>query len=187
MGHRSRLLPGLGPRPAQCHESDRDTDCAGQLDEASGLADDWDLSAPFSLVPVSPILLETRGLLRLANGDLADGVEDLLATGEDLEALGFVNPAASGWRQEVVPALASLGRVSKAAAIATEGETRARRFGTPRNWGDASRAGHGRAHEQVAADAHGVRRPAARRRATSRALSFLVGARRRPPAKWSET
>ena len=112
----------------------------GQLDEASGLADDWDLSAPFSLVPVSPILLETRGLLRLANGDLADGVEDLLATGEDLEALGFVNPAASGWRQEVVPALASLGRVSKAAAIATEGEARARRFGAPHVIGAMLRA-----------------------------------------------
>ena len=103
----------------------------GRTDEASGLADDWDLSAPFSVVPISPILLETRGLLRLGAGDLAGGADDLLTAGEDLELLGFVNPAASSWRHEVVPALASLGRAQEASALAKEGEARARQFGAP--------------------------------------------------------
>ena len=40
----------------------------GLLEEANQLAGDWDLSAPFSVVPMAPPLLHIRGTLRLARG-----------------------------------------------------------------------------------------------------------------------
>ena len=65
----------------------------GQLDEAGELAEQWDLSAPFSVVPLAPPLLHIRGTLRLARGELESGAEDLIAIGEDLEAMHMLNPA----------------------------------------------------------------------------------------------
>jgi DNA-binding CsgD family transcriptional regulator len=112
----------------------------GLVDEAWGFAEEWELSAPFSLVPVTPVLLETRGLLRLASGELSGGADDLLAVGEDLEAFGITNPAFSSWRQEVVPALVAVGRSSEARAVASEGEARAQRFGAPHVLGTMLRA-----------------------------------------------
>jgi DNA-binding CsgD family transcriptional regulator len=112
----------------------------GQLDEASALAGEWDLSAPFSVIPLTPILLEIRGSLRIATGDLESGAEDLLAVGEDLEAHGFVNPAFAPWRQESVPALVALDRAAEATPIAADGEERARAFGAPHVIGTMLRA-----------------------------------------------
>ncbi len=103
----------------------------GQLDEASELADQWELSAPFSVIPLSPVLLEIRGSLRLARGELESGSEDLLAVGEDLEQMDIFNPAAVPWRQEVVPALGALDRTAEARRLIVEGERRARAFGAP--------------------------------------------------------
>ena len=101
----------------------------GQLDEAGELAGQWDLSAPFSAVPMSPVPLEIRGTLRLARGELESGAEDLIAVGEDLEEMRLLNPAAVPWRQEVVPALGALDRSAEARRIIAEGEKRARAFG----------------------------------------------------------
>ena len=97
----------------------------GQLDEASELADKWELSAPFSVIPLSPVLLEIRGSLRLARGELESGSEDMLAVGEDLEQMRILNPAAVPWRQEVVPALGALDRTAEARRLVEEGERRA--------------------------------------------------------------
>ncbi len=112
----------------------------GELDEATELAAQWDLSAPFSVVPLTPILLEIRGSLRLARGELDAGTEDLLRLGEDLESHGFVNPAFTSWRQEAVQALASLDRVAEATNLIAEGEQRARAFGAPHVIGTMLRA-----------------------------------------------
>ena len=112
----------------------------GELEEATELADQWDLSAPFSVVALTPILLEIRGDLRIARGELEAGAEDLLTVGEDLEQMRFFNPAMATWRQEVVPALAALGRDSDARRIVAKGEQRARAFGAPHVIGAILRA-----------------------------------------------
>lgn len=112
----------------------------GKLDEADRLAAQWDLSAPFSVTPVFPVMLEVRGTLRLARGALEEGVADLIALGEDLERFGILNPAAVSWRQEVVPALSALDRTREAKGIADVGEERARAFGAPHVIGAMLRA-----------------------------------------------
>jgi len=112
----------------------------GELGEAGELAESWDLSAPFSVVPMSPVPLEIRGTLRLARGELESGAADLVAVGEDLEAMRLLNPAAVPWRQEVVPALAALDRTAEAKRIIAEGERRARAFGAPHVIGAMLRA-----------------------------------------------
>ena len=102
----------------------------GHLDEAQELAEQWDLSAPFSVIPLAPPLLHIRGTLRLARGELETGAEDLVAIGEDLEAMHMLNPAAIPWRQHVVPALGALDRTAEARRIARRGRatgTRVRR------------------------------------------------------------
>ncbi len=101
----------------------------GLLEEANQLAGDWDLSAPFSVVPMSPVPLEIRGVLRLSLGELESGAEDLIAVGEDLEQMRMCNPAAVPWRQEVVPALAALDRTTEAKRFVAEGAKRAGAFG----------------------------------------------------------
>ena len=83
------------------------------------------ISAPLSVMPLVPDLLEIRGTLRLARGELESGAEDLLAVGEDLEAMRMLNPAGIQWRQEVAPALGVLDRTDEARRIVTEGERRA--------------------------------------------------------------
>ncbi len=112
----------------------------GHLDKAAELAEQWDFSAPFSLIPLAPPLLHIRGTLRLAGGELEHGTEDLLAVGEDLEGMRMLNPAAISWRQEVVPALAALDRTTEARPIVSEGESRARAFGAPHVIGAMLRA-----------------------------------------------
>jgi DNA-binding CsgD family transcriptional regulator len=101
----------------------------GHLDEAQELAEQWDLSAPFSLIPLAPPLLHIRGTLRLARGELDEGAEDLIAIGEDLEAMRMLNPAAIPWRQHVVPALGALDRTAEARRIVSEGLELAHSFG----------------------------------------------------------
>jgi DNA-binding CsgD family transcriptional regulator len=112
----------------------------GAVDEATKVGAAWDLSAPFSVVPMAPVPLEIRGTLRLARGELEAGAEDLLAVGEDLESMRLLNPAAVPWRQEVVPALAALDRADEARRIVAEGQERARAFGAPHVVGAMLRA-----------------------------------------------
>jgi DNA-binding CsgD family transcriptional regulator len=112
----------------------------GHLDEAGELAKPWDLSAPFSVVPLAPPLLHVRGTLRLARGELESGAEDLTTAGDDLEEMDMRNPAAIPWRQEVVPALGALDRTDEARRIVSEGERQARAFGAPHVIGAMLRA-----------------------------------------------
>ncbi|MEX2458065.1 MAG: hypothetical protein WD770_03675, partial [Actinomycetota bacterium] len=101
----------------------------GDVDGAAELTTGFDLSLGPRVVKLNPWPLEMRAHLRLASGDLSDAAEDLLALGAELEALGFLNPAISPWRQEVAPALASLGRTAEAEKVIAIAEQRARAFG----------------------------------------------------------
>lgn len=112
----------------------------GSLEEAAKLAEDAPLSAKLSEVPITPIPLEIRGTLRIAQGRLEEGAEDLLVLGEDVESFNFLNPAPVPWRQEAAPALARLDRTAEAAKLIEVAEERARRFGVAHVIGSVLRA-----------------------------------------------
>jgi DNA-binding CsgD family transcriptional regulator len=76
-------------------------------------------------------LLSARGRLRLAQGQTAAGIAELLACGERCDAEGQSNPAIVPWRSQVAPALAEVGRREEALALAREELELARRFGAP--------------------------------------------------------
>jgi DNA-binding CsgD family transcriptional regulator len=71
--------------------------------------------------------LVARGRLRIAQGDVREGADDLLWCGERLDALKVY--WASDWRAYAVPALASLGDKAAAARLAREQLAVARRVG----------------------------------------------------------
>ena len=75
--------------------------------------------------------LVARARLRIAEGDVREGVGDLIWCGERLEAYDARWPG--DWRVFAAPALASLGDSQAAAALGREQLAIARRVGTP--WG----------------------------------------------------
>jgi DNA-binding CsgD family transcriptional regulator len=75
--------------------------------------------------------LVARGRLRIAEGDVREGVGDLIWCGERLEAYDATWPG--DWRVFAAPALASLGDSQTAARLGREQLAIARRVGTP--WG----------------------------------------------------
>ncbi len=112
----------------------------GDIPGAHALASGLDLSAGPLTIRFPPWPLEARGYLALAGGELEAGVKDLLEFGEGAEAIRYLNPAVSAWRQEVAPALASLDRTSEAKEIIAIAEQRARAFGAPHVIGTVLRA-----------------------------------------------
>ena len=82
--------------------------------------------------------LIARGRLRIAEGRVAEGVEDLLRCGERLEARGLRWP--SGWRACAALGLVSLGDSERAAQLAGEQIEIARRVGADCALGQALRA-----------------------------------------------
>jgi DNA-binding CsgD family transcriptional regulator len=82
--------------------------------------------------------LTARGRLRIAQGQVREGIEDLLWCGQRLEALGLRWPG--DWRAVAAPALASLGDQEAAAALAREHLDLARRVGVPGALGTSLRA-----------------------------------------------
>jgi DNA-binding CsgD family transcriptional regulator len=81
----------------------------------------------------------SRGRLRIAQGEVREGVADLLWCGERLEALGVRWP--SSWRAFAAPALASLGEEDRAAELAQEQIELARSVGARCALGRALRTG----------------------------------------------
>jgi DNA-binding CsgD family transcriptional regulator len=73
--------------------------------------------------------LIARGRLRIAQGDVREGVADLMWCGERLEA--YERPWSSQWKAFAAPAIASLGDSQTAARLAREQLTVARRVGAP--------------------------------------------------------
>ena len=81
-----------------------------------------------------------RGRLRILQGRLREGVDDLLAAGERFRALGCVNPAHAAWRSEAALALDRLGEREEALRLAHEELELARAWGAPRTLGKALRS-----------------------------------------------
>jgi DNA-binding CsgD family transcriptional regulator len=85
-------------------------------------------------------LLDSRGRVRVARGDLPGGLADFLECGRRQLAWGFPNPAPMAWRSNAARAYARLGSPDKAAELAREELTLARGFGAPRPIAVALRA-----------------------------------------------
>jgi DNA-binding CsgD family transcriptional regulator len=83
--------------------------------------------------------LTSRGRLRMAQGDVRGGVQDLLWCGERLDALGLRWP--SPWRAFAAPALAALGDSERAAELANDQIELARQVGSRGALGQALRTG----------------------------------------------
>jgi DNA-binding CsgD family transcriptional regulator len=83
---------------------------------------------------------DIRARLRLLNGDLVGGLEEMLDTGRRFEAVGSRNPAFIAWRSPAALALLQLGEQDEAGRLASEELELARTWGTPRALGAALRA-----------------------------------------------
>ncbi len=76
----------------------------------------------------------------MLSGDLAGGVEELLAAGRRFESIGGRNPAFLAWRSQAALALLQLGEQDEARRLAAEELELARTWGAPRALGAALRA-----------------------------------------------
>ena len=123
----------------------------GALDRARALLSEFGLmEAPAEQVPMS-LGLASRGALRLAEGDPAGGLTDLLAGGARLVATGSTNPATMPWRSLAAQAHDQLGDRAAALALAGEDLALSRRFGAPGPLGIALRT-----HGQLTGGAEGL-------------------------------
>ncbi len=85
-------------------------------------------------------LLAPRARLRIASGDVTQGLADLLAAGETIESFGMHNPSYSAWRSEAALATLGLGDRQEARRLVREEIALVRRWGAPRPLGVALRA-----------------------------------------------
>ncbi len=95
---------------------------------------------PVELTTQGAILLEARGHLRLAEGDLQGGAADLLRVGECLATWEVDSPAPFPWRSAAGLALARLGQQDRARSLIDDELVRARNWGAPRTVSIALRA-----------------------------------------------
>jgi DNA-binding CsgD family transcriptional regulator len=110
----------------------------GAVDEAAALGPLAEaLETPEDHTYVSDLLI-ARGRLRIAQGQVRQGVEDLLWCGRRLEALNIRWPG--DWRVFAAPALASLGDQETATSLAREQLAIARQVGAPGAVGMSLRA-----------------------------------------------
>jgi DNA-binding CsgD family transcriptional regulator len=78
-----------------------------------------------------------RARLRMLNGDLRGGLEDLLEAGRRSDELGGRNPAFMAWRSPAALALRQLGEEDHASRLVQEELELARTWGAPRAFGAA--------------------------------------------------
>ena len=81
-----------------------------------------------------------RAGLRIANGELREGLADLLAAGESMQSFGIRNPSYSAWRSQAALAMLRLGDRAEARRLVGEEIELARQWATPRPLGVALRA-----------------------------------------------
>jgi DNA-binding CsgD family transcriptional regulator len=89
---------------------------------------------------ISPPLRLARGRLRIAQGQVAEGLQDIVAVGALLTRSLVTSPGALPWRSEAALAHLALGDRESAASRAAEELELARAFGAPRALGVALRA-----------------------------------------------
>jgi DNA-binding CsgD family transcriptional regulator len=110
----------------------------GQLTEAEQVLGAAPLGAPETWAEW--ILLYARGQLRLAQGRMAEAVDDLLETGRLMFGGMNANTATFAWRSGAALGLAALQRQDEAVQLVEEEVRLARQFGAPRALGVALRA-----------------------------------------------
>jgi DNA-binding NarL/FixJ family response regulator len=110
----------------------------GELDAAAGLARTGEAMGIAEDRTYDLEFLTARGRLRIAQGQLEEGVADLLWCGRRAEAREVLWPAT--WRACAAPALAALGDKRGAAKLAREQLAAARRVGVPGALGRSLRA-----------------------------------------------
>jgi tetratricopeptide (TPR) repeat protein len=111
----------------------------GKLDDAAAALARTGIGQP---LPDDARLLyfpDVRARLRVLNGDLAGGLDELLDTGRRFEAVSSRNPAFIAWRSPAAIALLQLGRQDEARRLAAEELELARTWGAPRALGAALR------------------------------------------------
>jgi DNA-binding CsgD family transcriptional regulator len=86
------------------------------------------------------VLRLARGRLRVAQGRVAEGLEDFLSVGEQLTRAGVTSPSYLSWRSDAALAQLALGDREQAGRLAEEELELARAFGAPRALGVAKRA-----------------------------------------------
>jgi DNA-binding CsgD family transcriptional regulator len=101
----------------------------GALDDAAGLARTGEEIGIAEERTYVTEFITARGRLRIAQGQLEDGVADFLWCSQRLEARAVQWP--STWRAYAAPALASLGDKQRATKLAREQVAAARRVGAP--------------------------------------------------------
>jgi DNA-binding CsgD family transcriptional regulator len=84
--------------------------------------------------------LDSRARLRVLQGEVRQGLEDMFDLGRRFEAVGGRNPALIGWRSQAALALFELGERDAAMKLVVEELELARRWGAPRALGRALRA-----------------------------------------------
>jgi DNA-binding CsgD family transcriptional regulator len=85
-------------------------------------------------------LLFSRGRLRLAQGKLRDGIDDLLEVGRRKTRWGMANPFDTPWASSTAPALVALGEHEQARRVVEEELAQSRIWRVPRNTAIALRA-----------------------------------------------
>jgi DNA-binding CsgD family transcriptional regulator len=156
----------------------------GELDAAEAMFTKYGLTdVLFPNLLVANFLLDARGRLRCAQRRWREGLDDLLAVGERLQAWEATNPASIAWRSSAALAHAALGEHDHARRLSDEEVTLARSFGAPRALGVALRAA-GLLHEpptsiELLSEAATVLESSPARLELARALTDLGAALRR--------
>jgi DNA-binding CsgD family transcriptional regulator len=113
----------------------------GRLEEAElavALAARAELEVEWSFF--YPMLLQTRGLIRVRKGALASGCDSLLEAGRAAEEWGVRTPGPLQWRPHAAEALFALGEHQQARDLIEVELASCRRFGSPMALGIALRA-----------------------------------------------
>ncbi len=111
----------------------------GELDEAEETLATLDCEAESGFVPAAGLRL-ARGRLRVAQGRVAEGLEDFLDVGSGLTQAMVTCPSFLPWRSQAALAHLALGDHEAAGRLAEEELELARAFGAPRALGMAKRA-----------------------------------------------
>ena len=111
----------------------------GELEAAAAELSTADFPEAVPDAAIFQLPLFARGRLRLAQGRLREGLDDVLLAGRRELALGGITPAALDWRSTAAPVLTGLGQGEEARRLAAEEVELARAFGAPRALGIALR------------------------------------------------